>query len=311
MQLKSIRIGTRGSHLALAQAGQIQSRLKRLFPKISFDLVVVKTMGDEFQGVELFKKNNVGVFTKTLEEKLLQKEIDVAIHSLKDLPTDLPKGLFLAAYPKREDARDVLISRNGYDLKKIPTGSRVGTTSLRRQRQIALLRPDLQIEDMRGNLDTRVAKVLKSKEFDAVVVARAGLRRLGIFLKQSQPISIREMLPAVGQAVLGVEVRRKDKALINCLRKINHQETEICAKAERIFLKTLQGGCRVPAGIHSKISKNKIYLKASIFSTREAASISSSISGAAQNYPKLAIKLARILLANGGKSFLREARANA
>ena len=174
---KIIRLGTRGSRLALAQAGQVRRRLSAAWPGLRFEIVTVKTLGDEFQGVELFRQSGVGVFTKAIEKKLLSGEIDLVVHSLKDLPTDLSRGLVLAAVPRRLDAADVLLSKKRLTLSQLPAGAMVGTGSPRRKRQLLLARPDLKVRDLRGNLDTRVSKMLCG-ELDAIVLARAGLLRL-------------------------------------------------------------------------------------------------------------------------------------
>ena len=225
-------------------------------------------MGDEFQTVAIFKKKNVGVFTKALEKKLLNNEIDIAVHSLKDLPTDLPTGLVLAAFPKRLDPNDVLISKRRFNLNTLPKGATIGTSSPRRKRQLHLARPDLKIQNIRGNLDTRVSKVLREKSYDGVVVAKAGLLRLKKYLKYAVRIPSQIMLPAVGQAALGLEIRRRDQSTLKIVKVLNHRATEKEVLAERYFLKILQGGCRVPVGIYSKIHKNKITLHGAVFSTK-------------------------------------------
>ncbi len=305
----TLRIGTRGSALALAQAGQIRALLKKKFPNIRFPFVIVKTTGDEFQSVELFRKNNVGVFTKTIEEKLLQKKVDIAVHSLKDLPTDLPAGLFLAAFPKRLDVCDVLISRNRSALKTLPAGALVGTGSPRRKRQIAMLRPDLKLVDIRGNLDTRVKKVLENKTLDAVVVAKAGLLRIKKYLKYARTISPADVLPAAGQAALGIEIRKGDLFAAKVVSVLNHKNTEKEVLAERRFLKVLQGGCRIPVGIHSKIKHEKLFLKAAVFSTRSRRFIAGEVSGRKEDFEKVGARLAKKLLKGGAKKILQEARS--
>lgn len=305
---KILRIGTRGSLLALAQANGIMERLKKKFPRVSFQLAVVKTHGDEFQGVELFKQNGIGVFTKTIEQALLKKEVDVAVHSLKDLPTDLPKGLCLAAFPRRLDPGDVLISGHRYTLKTLPKHATVATGSPRRKRQLEFARPDLKLSDIRGNLDTRVQKVLREKKYDAVVVAKAGLLRLKKYLRYASPISTAKLMPAVGQAALGIEARRNDREILRMLRTLNHAETEVKVRAERSFLKTLGGGCRVPVGIRSVLKKRAIHLEASVFSTRSATYLHDRITGPASRSDRLAKLLARKLLKKGAAKFLKEAR---
>ncbi len=306
--MTAIRIGTRGSRLALAQAAEIKKSLERLYPKRRFKLVIIKTTGDEFQTVALFKKTNIGVFTKTLETKLLKKEIDLAVHSLKDLPTDLPKGLTLAGFPKRLDPSDVLISKKRFNLRSLPKGAVVGTSSPRRKHQLRLVRPDLNIRDIRGNLDTRVSKVLQEKKYDAILVAKAGLLRLKKYLRYASPISPKQLLPAVGQAALGIEVRRDDRMILKMVKRLNHRSTEKEVLAERVFLKTLHGGCRVPVGIYSKIHGNRITLHGAVFSVRNDRVIKETAVGPKNHYQKVAKSLAYKLLKKGAKSLLIEAR---
>lgn len=302
------RLGTRGSLLALAQAKGIQRCLKKNFPKRRFQLIIIKTTGDEFQGVELFKKNNIGVFTKVLETKLLSCKIDIAIHSLKDLPTELPKGLILAAFPKRLDPSDVLISKKRWAIKDLPKGASVGTGSPRRKRQLYRLRPDLKLCDIRGNLDTRVKRVIRDQKYDAIIVAKAGLLRIKKYLKYARVIPLQNLLPAVGQAALGIETRSDDFETLNIVKKLNHTKTEKAVSAEREFLKVLQGGCRVPVGIYSKIKGPKIYLKAAVFSPNHADYVEGQIMKPVAQYKKAGAELARQLLKKGAGKFLREAR---
>ena len=304
----AIRIGTRGSRLALAQAAEIKKRLERLCPKHNFKLVVIKTSGDEFQTVALFKKTNIGVFTKALETKLLKKEIDIAVHSLKDLPTELPKGLVLAAFPKRLDPSDVLISRKRFSLKSLPKGAVVGTSSPRRKCQLHRIRPDLILRDIRGNLDTRVSKVLREKKYEPIILARAGLLRLKKYLRYASPISPKQLLPAVGQAALGLEARRNDRLILGMLKRLNHPPTEKEVRAERTFLKTLHGGCRVPVGVYSKIHGHRITLHGAVFSVRNNRVLKETLTASKNNYQKVGESLAQKLLRKGADSLLIEAR---
>ena len=301
-------IGTRGSLLALAQANEIKKKLKTFWPKFDFPLVVIKTTGDEFQTVELFKKNNTGVFTKALEKKLIGKKIDIAVHSLKDLPTQLPKGLCLAAFPKRQDVRDVLISRGRFTLKTLPPGAWVGTGSPRRKSQLRHLRPDLKLIDIRGNLDTRVAKVLKEKKYDAVLVARAGLLRVKKYLKHACSIPPWVLLPAVGQAALGIEARENDGEVLRLVKKLNHERTQKEALAERELLRCLQGGCRVPVGVFSSVKGEKIFLRARVFSVKNGDFLEAQMAASAAQPEKTGRFLARKLLKKGALKFLKEAR---
>ncbi len=306
---KAFRIGTRGSLLAVAQAEGIRRRLARLHPGLKFRLVKVRTTGDEFQGVELFKKNNIGVFTNKIERKLLSGQIDIAVHSLKDLPVDLPRGLVLGAFPRRGDARDALISRKRHTLADLPRGSSIGTGSPRRKRQIALARPDLQVLDIRGNLDTRVGKVLKARSFDAIVVANAGLERLGKYRRQASPIPIAQLLPAVGQAALGIEVRKNDKEALRVVARLTHEPTKKAVTVERAFLKALHGGCRVPVGVDCRLVGGNIRMKASVFSTKNRDFVSGQFSCPSALAVRTGQALAKRLLKKGASRFLREARS--
>ena len=303
-----LRVGTRGSLLALAQAREVVRCLKKKNPGTTFQIKIIKTLGDEFQTVEIFKQNNTGIFTKEIEKRLLQNEIDIAIHSLKDVPTDLPPGLLFAAFPRRVDPRDVLISPNKSTLKSLPPKSVVATASPRRKRQILILRPDVRVVDIRGNLDTRIKRVLKQRDLDALVLARAGLLRLGKYLKNASPISAEDLLPAVGQGALGLEVRASDTRVQKIVGKLNHIPTAICVLAERAFLKKLQGGCRVPVGIRSKIQKNTLSLKARVFSTQSSRWIEAVFSGPKSKPEKIGEELAKKLLLLGAAKFLKEAR---
>lgn len=304
-----IRVGSRGSKLALAQASEVIRKLKQLRPDLRLELVPVKTYGDEYQSVEIFKRTQVGVFTKEIEKKLLNGTIDIAVHSLKDLPTDLPRGLKLAAVPKRASVEDVLISRHQYTLESLPPGARVGTGSPRRKRQLLRLRPDLKVTDLRGNLDTRAAKVLKEKKLDAVMVARAGLERLGKFKRFCRVIPAKSVLPAVGQGALGLQTRANDPAVEKIARLLNHPETEVLTRAERGFLKELRGGCRVPVGIFAKKVGSKIHLKAAVFSVKSPACVEAESIRPFVQALEAAKLLARELLKKGARNFLLEARA--
>lgn len=305
-----VRIGTRASRLALAQATEVKRRLERTHPNVRFTLVKIKTLGDEYQSVAFFKKTNIGVFTKTIEKKLLSGAIDLAVHSLKDLPTELSKGLELAAFPKRARSGDALITRKRLTLGQLPSGAVVGTGSPRRKRQIAAARPDLVLKDMRGNLDTRVSKVLREKTFDAVVVAEAGLERIGRYRRFSRPIDSQVVLPAVGQAALGLQIRSGDSRLRGLLKKLNHSNTEKEVRAERSLLAKLGGGCRVPVGVLCRVANGRIALRAAVFSVKNHASVSARVSGRASLAESLGAKLASLLLRKGAARLMAEARSH-
>lgn len=303
-----VRIGTRGSRLALAQAKSVATLLRSKNKDLQTRIVVIKTLGDEFQSVELFKKTNIGVFTKAIEKALLTRKIDLAVHSLKDLPTDLPRGLVLAAVPKREDPRDCLVSKKKYTLKSLPAGASVATGSPRRKRQILRARPDLRLVDVRGNLDTRVGRVLKENKYDAVVLAIAGLRRMGRYLDFAKVIPAESVLPAVGQAALGLQIRSGDKNLFKAVRRLNHAPTEREVRMERAFLKALQGGCRVPVGVSVKSHGGKLYFTAAVFSTHSDAMVSGVVATSSDKSTQAVKKLARALLKKGAQKFMKEAR---
>ena len=303
-----IRIGTRQSALALAQSLEVKKRLQRRFKNFKFQLVSVNTTGDRFRRVTQWDRSAVGVFTKELERALRHGKLDLAVHSLKDLPTEIANGLCLAAITRRLDPRDVLVSRHGASIQKLPPCSRVGTGSPRRKCQLARLRPDLKLIDIRGNLDTRIKKALLGKEVDAVVVARAGLLRLKKFSRFASIISEKILLPAVGQAALAIEVRKKDKRIFKMVRSLNHLDTEIKTRAERMFLKTLEGGCRVPVGITSQSKNGRLWLKAGVFSPNTTDALFAEISGPVSESRRLGQRLGRILLQKGAVRFLKEAR---
>ena len=307
--MKTVRIGTRGSKLALAQSGEVARALKRHHPKLRFELVQIKTAGDEFKSVHLFKKNGIGIFTKEIERRLLNGSVDIAIHSMKDLPTKLARGLTLAAVPKRAKVSDALISRGNHTLKTLPPGSRVGTGSPRRKRQLALLRPDLRLVDLRGNLDTRVSKVLTEKTLDGVVVARAGLERLKKYSRNWKEIDPEIFLPAVGQGALAIQVRQKDTLTRSIAGVLNDKSSERLAAVEREFLARLGGGCRVPVGILSKRIGSRLRLKAAVFSVNSGSFIEGAIERPWSQGVKAARLLADDLLKQGARRFMAEARA--
>lgn len=307
--MKTVRIGTRGSLLALAQSAEVARALRRRHPKLQFEIVKIKTTGDEFKSVHLFKKNGIGIFTKKIEKRLLEGRVDIAIHSMKDLPTKLARGLALAAVPKRAKVSDALISRGRHSLETLPAGSRVGTGSPRRKRQLARLRPDLKLVDLRGNLDTRVSKVLDDRTLDGVVVACAGLERLKKFSRYWKEISAELFLPAAGQGALALQVRKNDPTSRRIAAVLNHKESERLAGAEREFLARLGGGCRVPVGILSKKIGSRVRLKAAVFSVNTGSFIEATIERPWRQAVKAAHLLADGLLKQGARRFLLEARA--
>ncbi|HMK52930.1 MAG TPA: hydroxymethylbilane synthase, partial [Thermodesulfobacteriota bacterium] len=240
-----LRIGTRGSQLALFQANWVKDQLVQTHPELKVTLIKIKTTGDKIQDVPLAKIGGKGLFVKEIEEALIQRRIDLAVHSIKDVPTEFPKSLHLSVITKREDPRDVLISRNGTALKDLPQGAKIGTSSLRRQAQLLHFRNDLELIPLRGNLDTRLKKLI-TMNLDGIVLALAGVKRLGLEERISEIIPINISLPAIGQGALGIETRMDDRVVEDQIRFLNDPHSSIAVTAERAFLKKLEGGCQVP-----------------------------------------------------------------
>ncbi len=251
MRSRTIRIGTRGSQLALWQARHVQSLLAVHHPGREFPIEIIKTQGDRIQDRALYRVEDKGFFTKELEDALLDERIDLAVHSLKDLPTELPEALVIAAIPAREDPHDVWLARDGSSLADAPAGARVGTSSLRRQAQLRALRPDLVPVDLRGNVPTRLQK-LEEGVYHAIVLARAGLHRLGLLPPQAQVLPFEQILPAPGQGALGVEVRAVDEKTRQIVGSLDDTAARLEVTAERALLHALQGGCLVPVGAHAR-----------------------------------------------------------
>ncbi|NOY70188.1 MAG: hydroxymethylbilane synthase [Deltaproteobacteria bacterium] len=255
MKKETIIIGTRGSRLALWQAEWVRDRLGEEFPDMSVELSVIKTIGDKILDVPLAKIGGKGLFVKEIEEALLSGRIDIAVHSMKDMPAELPDGLCIAAIPEREDPRDVFISANGKSLQDQRTGAVIGTSSLRRSSQVLHYRPDVGIIPLRGNLDTRLKK-LDSGGMDAIILAAAGVKRLGMADRISQVIPSDIILPAVAQGALCIEARQEDEETLSILSKLHHRKSALAVRAERAFMRRLEGGCQVPiaalAGLDGK-----------------------------------------------------------
>ncbi|MDA8162710.1 MAG: hydroxymethylbilane synthase [Desulfobacteraceae bacterium] len=247
-----LKLGTRKSLLALTQSTWVKNRLEILRPGITIELVKITTRGDKILDVPLAMIGGKGLFVKEIEDALLKKEIDLAVHSLKDVPTELPEGLEVSIFPEREDARDAFISRKGLPIDRLPPGARVGTSSLRRIAQLKAMRPDLEVVSLRGNLDTRLKK-LYDKKFDAIILAAAGLKRLGLEKNVTHYMQQGVMVPAIGQGALGIEFRSGDTELRGTLGLIHHENTATCVKAERAFLVKLGGGCQVPIGAFAEL----------------------------------------------------------
>lgn len=262
--MKPLRIGTRGSALALWQSRSI-ARVLAEQTGDEPELVIIKTSGDKFQKLSFSQIGTKGVFIKELEDALLDERIDLAVHSMKDVPTELPEGLTIAAIGKREDMRDALLSLKGGTLASLPKGARVGTSSLRRQSQLLAARPDLRMLELRGNVDTRIEK-LKRGDYDAIVLAKAGLDRLGLSSNISEVLSYEISLPAAGQGAIGIEARSADADTLRVLVSLEDPETRAAVTAERSALAGLGGGCQVPIGAWGRMGNGKLLLDVAVLS---------------------------------------------
>ncbi len=298
-------MGTRGSKLALAQTNWVIAKIRDQYPELKIETVIIKTRGDKITDVPLARVGGKGLFVKEIEEALLRGEIDLAVHSMKDVPTELPEGLEIAVIPERESPFDVLISREGKNLADLLPGERVGTSSLRRAAQIRAKRPDLKIENLRGNLDTRLRK-LKEGLYEAIIVAEAGLLRLGLGDIPRQRLPKEMMLPAIGQGALALEMRTVDLELKEGLSFLHHEETALCVKAERAFLAALGGGCQVPLAANATLRGGMLYLEALIADPSGNKILRGSREGSPSQAEEMGLSLARELLSRGGQQILEE-----
>lgn len=299
-----ILIGTRASALATWQANWVKSELEKRYPDMMVGLVKIKTTGDKILDVPLAKVGGKGLFTKEIEEALLKKQVDIAVHSMKDVPTDFPDGLHLACITEREDVRDALIS-NGVSLKNLKEGALIGTSSLRRQTQLCNFRPDLRMEMLRGNVETRIRKQLEGK-YDAIILAAAGVKRLGLADNVTEYISEEISIPAIGQGALGIECSKDDKEINDIISFFNHHETSVAVRAERALLRRLEGGCQVPIAGHATVKDGRITLKGLVGSVDGKRIVKDTIEGDAKEFERLGTELADTLLSKGGKDILEE-----
>ena len=299
-----IRLGSRGSQLALWQAEHIRSGIERRTGR-PVEITKIKTTGDMILDVPLARVGGKGLFVKEIEEALLGGRIDLAVHSMKDVPTDLPDRLVIAAITRREDPRDAFLSRRYPRLEELPAGARVGTSSLRRQTQLLGLRPDLRIESLRGNLDTRIRK-MEEGLFDAVILAAAGIRRLGWEAKITQYLPPEVSLPAIGQGALGIEIRRDDPETLETVSFLNDRETACAVRAERGFLKRLEGGCQVPIASFGRTEGETIFLEGLVGRPDGSQILRARAKGSVSDPESLGVELAEDLLRRGAKEILDE-----
>ncbi|OLE49153.1 MAG: hydroxymethylbilane synthase [Acidobacteria bacterium 13_1_20CM_3_58_11] len=299
--MRILRIGTRGSMLAKWQAESVR---KQLFAATGMEaeIVIIKTSGDKMQQVPLTQIGVKGIFIKELEEALLEESIDLAVHSVKDVPTDLPSRLIFPAVCRRDDVRDCLV---GSTLANLRQRARVGTSSLRRQAQLKHLRPDLDLRDLRGNVDTRLRKV-ESGEYEAVMVAKAGLDRLGLSQRISEVLSPEVCMPAVGQGAIAVECRLKDTEAADLLAPLDDAETRTAIIAERALLSALHGGCQVPLGAWARIERNELLLDACVCSVDALQYVKERATGPPDQAAQLGERMARVLIEAGAQSILEK-----
>ncbi len=299
--MRILRIGTRGSLLAKWQAESIR---KRIFAAtgVEAEIVIIKTAGDKMQQAPLTQIGGKGIFIKELEEELLDETIDLAVHSVKDIPTDTPSRLVFPAVCRRDDVRDCLV---GSTLANLRQGARVGTSSLRRQAQLSHIRPDLDFRDLRGNVDTRLRKV-ESGEYDAILLAKAGLDRLGVSQRISEILSPDVCMPAVGQGAIAVECRLKDTETADILAPLDDAETRTAIIAERALLAALQGGCQVPLGAWARIERGELVLEACVCSVDGVQYVKQRATAPPDQAAALGEHMARLLIEAGAQSILEE-----
>ncbi len=307
MSENKLVIGTRSSQLAKLQAAEIKTRLQRLFSgeDIVVEIKLIETTGDRKLDQPLAQIDGKGIFLKEIEKALLQREIDMAVHSLKDVPTDMPSDLKLAALPAREDPRDVLVAENYNNLEELPRGAKIGTGSVRRRTQLLQRRPDLEVASVRGNVDTRLRK-LREQDYDALVLAAAGLNRMNLSDNISYYFSPRKFLPAAGQGGLAVEIREDNKWLESQLKKLEDKNTVSCLKAERTLLAELGGGCHVPIGCYARTIEEKIELFGMVGDREGKKYIKEDITGNIDKGKEIAAELAGKLLELGAADLLEE-----
>lgn len=307
---KTVRVASRGSHLALWQSEHVAETLRTAHPNIEVTIDIVRTTGDRILDVPLAKIGDRGLFTKELDEAMLDLRADLAVHSLKDIPTSIPELLHLAAVTARQDPRDALIgpAGNHVRLDDLPQGGRVGTSSLRRRAQLKAARPDLQILDLRGNVDTRLRK-LDDGEYDAIILAAAGVKRLGWENRISEILDPTVCLPAVGQGALGIVCREDDSHTCELLNAIHDPETSAAVTAERAFLRSLEGGCQVPIGGHATVADGTLTLRGLVADLVGDVVLRGAVEGPVEDAERIGLDLAQQLINQGANTLLEQVRA--
>ena len=302
---KKFIIGSRGSNLSLAYANHVKNLLMQSnsqFDENSIDIKIIKTSGDIFQNKRISDIGGKGVFCKQIEEELLESKIDLAVHSLKDLPTRMTEGLCVNSVVKRNDPRDAFLSYSSESLKELKPNSKIGTSSFRRQAQLNLLRTDLEIVTMRGNIDTRIKK-LKNKEYDAIVLSLAGIKMLNLTNEVKEVFTTEQMIPAIGQGVIALQCKKNDEKTLKILKKINHQETYYCIQAERALLEAIGGDCDTAIGGLAKLSNDRIFLKSELFSNDGKKKFQFEDSGHFKEAKEIGYRVGQELLKKAGPNF--------
>jgi hydroxymethylbilane synthase len=306
----AVTIGTRGSNLALWQANWVKTQLEQSHSGLTVNLEIIQTKGDKILDVPLAKVGGKGLFVKEIEEALLDGRIDLAVHSMKDMPAELPDGLVIGPVPEREDPRDVLVSRDGSMLDDLPPGARVGTCSLRRAAQLHHLRPDLAVVPLRGNLETRLRK-LDDGQMEATILAAAGIKRMGYADRISEFFDVDRMLPAVAQGALCIEIRENDPGVETLMAPITHAETRTVVMGERAYLSRLEGGCQVPIAGHGRIENDTFVLTGLVADLKGETVIRKTGSGPVDRAEAVGLALADRLIAAGARDILDALQADA
>ena len=303
--MKVIRIGTRGSPLALWQAEWVRSQILVLHPDYKVELIKIKTTGDRITDVPLAQVGGKALFVKEIEVALIEGGIDLAVHSMKDMPAEIPSGLCIGAVPKRENPLDVLISRNTHSFEGLPKGARLGSSSLRRGAQVRHVRPDIAVLPLRGNLDTRIRK-LETEGLDAIIVAAAGVKRLGLEDRITEYLSEAIMLPAVGQGALAIEMREDDSFVQRLVFPLDHRETRLAVKSERALLARLEGGCQVPIAAKAEVIEDQLHMTGLVAEVDGSVLFREVIAGSVDQHEDLGAELANRLLEMGGEKILSD-----
>lgn len=301
-----LRIGTRGSKLAIWQADFVKQLISEKFPQLETDITVIKTTGDRDLLSPLSVIGGKGVFVKEIEEALLSEGIDIAVHSMKDVPTVLPEGLILGSFLKRHDPRDALLTNSGLGIGDLPPGTRVGTGSLRRGSQLLHFYPELEIIDIRGNVDTRIRKLRESKDYDAIILAMAGLERMGLTDEVAEVLSPEISVPAPGQGIITIECRESDASTKDIISEISHGPTCVAADTERAYLIRLSGDCNVPVGCFAEVGEESVTVTGTVISPDGKTLIRETMTEPLDDPRGLGERLAEKVLANGGDKILDE-----